>query len=306
MKDKILIVGRSKFLGRHISELFDSLGIDYMFNYKNTDLRNRDPLKLEFKFHPEITQILALQTFSGNVQFNQLRPAETFINSSLINLNVLQTAIDYKVKKITNVLSSCCLPDFGSTILREDDLHQAPPNPTVESHGYAKRVLEIGSRQIRYQYGINSVTCILQNLMGPYDSLDLDKSKVVMSLIKRFVTAKNNNSPKVELWGSGIAKRQFLFAPDAAQAILRVIQNYNEELPINITPPYEVSIKELAEKIKGIIRYEGRIEWLTDKGDGQLRRKLDTYRMNQYLSLDFTPFDEGLRKTIEWYQKLES
>ena len=301
MSERILVTGASSMLGQTIIPMLEEEYTVRPLHHEDVDLMDfKETRRMFLYLHCDI--VLNLATYSGNVQFNQKYPSDTFLNSSLINLNSLKAAQDSGVKKIVSVMSSCCLPD-ESEILYEENLHKGEPNPTVESHGYAKRLLDIGSRQIRLQYGINAVTCIPQNLFGEHDSLDLNKTKVVMALIKRFVDARNNQSPSIELWGSGAACRQFLYVDDATKAIVQVIKSYNDPYPVNITPPEETSIKELAEKIKHLTGYQGEILWDTTKGDGQLRRKLSDVKMKQHLNLAFTPLDEGLRKTIEWYEK---
>ena len=271
--------------------------------HSDTDLLNLKDTRISFFYNkPDI--VLHLATYSGNVQFNQKYPSDTFLNSSLLNLNTLKAAQETGVQKIVSVMSSCCLEDNGDEVLYEDYLY-SPPNKTVESHGYAKRLLNIGSNQIRLQYGINAVTCIPQNMFGPNDNTNLNKTKVVMALIKRFVDAQRNNDKSVTLWGSGIAKREFLYVEDCAKALVQVIENYNDPDPVNITPGVETTIKELAEKISSLVGFNGEIFWDTTKGDGQLRRRLSSAKMNKHLNLTFTPLEDGLRKTIEWYKKLE-
>lgn len=301
--ERILITGRSKFLGYHLSKVLYDAGIDHRFNDESTDLTLSGSLNKEIDDY-QPTGIIHLATKSGNVQYNQTYPATTFLNTSLMNLNVLKTARDYQIKKTVSVLSSCCIADMGDTVLKEEHLHAGPPNPSIESHGYAKRLLDIGSRQLRKQYDMNAVTCILQNLYGPRDSLDLSKTKVVMALIKRFVDAKDKNIPNIELWGSGIARREFVYVEDAAKALLQVYLNYNDDNPVNIASDVEITIRELAHTIKFLVGYTGQIVWLTEKGDGQLRKKLDTTKMHQYLDLQFTPLEEGLKETIKWYQTI--
>jgi len=188
--------------------------------------------------------------------------------------------------------------------LEEKDLHSGPPNSSIESHGYAKRVLDIYSRQLRKQYGLNAINCILQNMYGPEDSLDLSKTKVVMSLVKRFLEAKRSNNDNVELWGSGRALRQFLYVKDAAEILVKLLQEYEEEDPINVSPDEEVSIKELAETIRGLTGFNGDIIWDKTKGDGQLRKRLDNSKLKKYIDYNFTPLKVGLRETIEWYKNL--
>ena len=254
------------------------------------------------------SHIIHLATHSGNLQFNQKYPADTLYYTMQMGINVLTAARMIKAKKVLSVLSSCAVADKGEEELKEEDLHKGPPNPTIESHGYAKRILDIYSRQLNKQYGLNAVCAIVNNSFGPYDSFSPDKTKVIGAMIKRFVDAKEKNLSFVECWGTGIAKREFIYCKDAADLLAIAMNKYNDcSLPINIGSPNEVTIKELAETTAKIVGYTGEIRWLKEKGDGQLRKKLDLTRMNNLLlggeEFKYTPFEEALGETIEFYLK---
>jgi GDP-L-fucose synthase len=254
-------------------------------------------------FNPDY--VIHLATYSGNIQFNQKYPADTFYKTGQIGLNVLRSCAKLKVNKVLSIISSCAVAESGDE-LREEDLHKGRPNPSIESHGYAKRILDIYSRMLHKQYGLNAICAIVNNSFGEYDSFSPEKTKVIGAMIKRFVDAKEQKLPFVECWGTGVAKREFIYAGDVAKLLLLILEKYTDNMtPINIGSPNEITIKELAETTANLVGYKGEIRWLKEKGDGQLRKKLELSKLNSLLdrSFTYTPFKIALAKTIEWYYK---
>ncbi len=259
-------------------------------------------------FNKNIDYVIHLATYSGNLQFNQKYPADTFLNTTRMGLNILEACAKHAVKKVLSILSSCAVADKGNEELKEEDLHKGPPNPSIESHGYAKRILDIYSRQLNKQYGLNAVCAIVNNSFGPYDSFSPEKTKVIGAMIKRFLDAKEKKLAYVECWGSGVARREFVYCKDVARLLVLALEKYEDNnMPINIGSPYEITIKELAETTANLVGYNGEIRWLIEKGDGQLRKKLNLDRMNNLLldnkPFEYVPFRIALAETIEWYTK---
>ena len=140
--------------------------------------------------------------------------------------------------------------------------------------------------------------------MGPRDNFDLNSSHVIPALIKKFIEAKEKNLDEVVVWGTGKASREFLHVEDCARAILLAAKDYNDPAPVNLGSGKEITIKELVEKIKNIVGYEGKIKWDTSKPDGQLRRCLDTSRAKKEFEFEAKKeLDEALKETIEWYKE---
>jgi GDP-L-fucose synthase len=299
---KVIVAGESQLIGEKVSDLLRRRGATVLgLNTKNSNLLCIKTVNREFESF-QADYCINLATYSGNVQFNQKYPADTFFRTTTLILNVLYACMSHKVKKVVSVMSSCAIADLPDTVLKETDLLLGSPNTSIESHGLAKRNMDAYSRQLRKQYGLNAVTCILQNTYGEGDSTDLEKTKVVMSLIKKFVDARNNNSMFVELWGSGQPLRELIYAWDAAEGIIQVMERYDEDMPINIGSDVEVTIKELANIIKDLVGFKGEVVWNTTKSDGQMRKKLDLTKMYQYLNFNITPLVRGLKETILWYE----
>jgi GDP-L-fucose synthase len=176
--------------------------------------------------------------------------------------------------------------------------------PQEESMGYsmAKKMLIVQSWTYRLQYGFNSSILLPANLYGPNDNFDLEKSHVVPALIRKFLDAKQNNIPLVEVWGTGAATREFLYVEDTAKAILDVAEKFNHSGPLNLGTGVETSIKVLVEKIVELVGYEGDVVWNTDRPDGQPRRFYCMERFRKHMGyVPSTPLKEGLQKTIDWY-----
>lgn len=304
-RKKVLVTGGGSMIGRAVCDILRLKDADVIQSFhRDNDLLFDDEVSKIFFDNRGIEYVVHLATYSGNIQFNQKYPADTFYRTAIMGLNVLNIACWFGVRKIVSILSSCAIADTGADVLTEDMLWQGLPNETIECHGLAKRMLHAYSRQISRQYDVNAVCCIVNNSFGPYDSYDLNKTKVIGGLIKRFVDARNTNLPEVTCWGTGAPLREFVYCKDAAEGIVQVLEKYDDSIsPINITSGQEISIKDLAETIAELVGYKGQVLWDTSKGDGQMRKKLDDTKMKQHLDIKFTSFKDALKETIEWYEQ---
>lgn len=250
----------------------------------------------------EPSYVIHLAGYNGGIEFNRKYPDIIFERTVKMAINLLQSCKDYKVKKVVSVLASCSYPDSKSTEpLKEEDLWNGAPNPSVECHGLAKRVLHAYSLQLR-KVGLPAVCAILNNSFGPHDRFCHERGKVVSALIRRFVEAKLNGLESVSCWGTGAPLREFIYAADAAACLVQVLENYDEPAPINISSGKEVSIRELTESIVAITGYTGEVVWDTTKADGQMRKALDLTKMNQFVTHEMTDMNTALKKTINWYE----
>lgn len=222
-----------------------------------------------------------------------------------MGLNVLECCRRFNVKKVMSLISSCAYPN--EAILKEGTLNDGVPNETVECHAYAKRTLHHFSRQISKQNkNTLAITAVLTNCYGPDDSFNPEKTKVVGGLVKRIVDAVDNNTPEIVCWGDGSPLRELMYQDDAGRAIVQSFWKYdNWREPINIGINQDISIKSLALIIAEIAGYKGEIKWDTTKANGQMRKMLDSTNMRQLLnwSINFTPMETGLRRTINAYRE---
>ena len=174
---------------------------------------------------------------------------------------------------------------------------------TNAPYGIAKKALLVQLQAYRQQYGFNGIYLLPVNLYGPGDNFDPRSSHVIPALIKKCCDAMQAGEQEIEIWGTGTATREFLYVQDCAEAIVRATEQYQGSEPVNLGAGFEISIKDLADKIVALTGYQGRIVWDSTKPDGQPRRMLDTSRAREYFGFTAkTSFDEGLKKTIDWYR----
>jgi GDP-L-fucose synthase len=206
------------------------------------------------------------------------------------------------VEKFVAIGTVCAYPKFTPVPFSENDLWIGYPEETNAPYGLAKKMLLVQSQAYRAQYGYNSIFLLPVNLYGPGDNFDPRSSHVIPALIRKCVEAKENGADQIVVWGDGSPTREFIFVKDAAEAIALSTERYNESEPVNIGSGFEISIKDLAEKIARMTGFEGKLVWDTSKPNGQPRRALDTSRATEKFGFTATTdFEEGLQETIDWY-----
>lgn len=310
LKDKVVLVtGNRGFFGKHISKALNDRGATVAgCNREHYNLLNGDPDNAYYLLHDTKPYcIINLMADTGGIVYNRLYPADIFYNNTMMNLNLLYTAQAFSkkfgIEKVLSILTSCSYPDNGQELLSEGQFYDGLPNESVQGFGLAKRNIEAYSRFLNKQYGFPAYTCAVTNLFGEHDSFNLQRAKVLSSLVRKFVEAKQLAKPTVECLGTGSPRREFLYAPVAAELVCQALEKYDDPtLPLNIGSGEDISIKDLAEKIKYLVGYEGRIEWKIAAGDGQMKKLLDVSRMKNILDYKPFSFDEAVLRTIRWYE----
>ena len=201
----------------------------------------------------------------------------------------------------------CAYPKFTPVPFHEDDLWNGYPEETNAPYGLAKRMLLVQGQAYRQQYGFNAIYLLPVNLYGPGDNFDPRSSHVIPALIKKCVDAIESGADHIDVWGTGAASREFLYVDDAAEGIVLAAERHDGAEPVNIGVGREITIRELVTLIARLTRFDGELSWDPSKPDGQPRRALDTSRARE--RFDFvagTPFELGLRRTIEWYRKVRA
>ena len=184
----------------------------------------------------------------------------------------------------------------------ESSIWDGYPEETNAPYGLAKKMMLVQSQAYREQYNFKSIVVIPTNLYGPNDNFDPSSSHVIPALILKIDNAKKNNSKSITLWGDGTPTRDFLYVEDASRGIIIAADKYDDPLPINLSSEEEISIKQLAELISDLMKFDGKITWDTSKPNGQPRRCVSNKRAEE--KLNFKPeisLKEGLRRTIECY-----
>jgi len=206
------------------------------------------------------------------------------------------------VEKFVAVGTVCAYPKFTPVPFREDDLWIGYPEETNAPYGLAKKMLLVQAQAYRQQYGFNAIYLLPVNLYGPRDTFDPTRSHVIPALIKKCVDAIESRAPRIEVWGTGSASREFLYVEDCARAIVLAARHYDGAEPVNLGAGREITIRDLVNLIARLTGFRGDIVWDPSKPDGQPRRCLDVSRAEREFNFRATTdFEEGLRRTIHWY-----
>lgn len=299
---KVLLTGGNGFLGSYVNQYLEGGYEVYIPRSSQYNLIDPDDTWTLFKTHkPDIVINLAANV--GGIGYNQNHPYSLYYDNLLINTHVAQAAIDYNVKEFIQVGTVCSYPKFSKPPFKEEMLWDGYPEETNAPYGLAKKMALVQLEAAYQEFNFPSVYLIISNLYGPGDEFRDEKSHVIPALIKRFINAKNQELPQVEVWGTGNASRDFLFVEDAAKAIVKAIGHSNRPIPINIGSGLPVRIAVLVEWIKELTEYEGSVHWDTAKPDGQPQRGLNTDRAKRFLDWEAeVSLKEGLRRTVEWYK----
>jgi GDP-L-fucose synthase len=222
----------------------------------------------------------------------------------MMGVQLIHEAWKRNVDKFVAIGTVCAYPKFTPVPFREDDIWNGYPEETNAPYGLAKKMLLTQSQSYRQQYGYNSIFLIPVNLYGPGDNFKPESSHVIPALIKKCVEAVDHGDKEVVIWGDGSPTREFIYVEDAAEGIASAAEKYNSSEPVNIGSGNEISIKNLAELIASLTGFRGKLVWDTSKPNGQPRRGLDVSRAEKYFGFKAKmTFEEGLRRTIDWYLK---
>ncbi len=267
------------------------------------DLVNLDDIvRMYDDMKPDI--VIHLAAVVGGIGANREHPGEFFYKNLIMGVQLIEQARLQNIEKFVAIGTVCAYPKFTPVPFREDDIWNGYPEETNAPYGLAKKMLLVQSQAYRQEYGFNSIFLVPVNLYGPGDNFDPASSHVIPALIKKCVDAIKAGDDYIECWGTGSVSREFIYVADAAEAILLATERYNGSEPVNIGAGFEITIKELVEKIAGFTGFKGEIHWDTSKPDGQPRRRLDVSRAKKLFGFEAkTDFDEGLKTTIDWYRR---
>lgn len=301
-----MVTGGAGFLGSFVIEKLEAAGCRRIFvpQTREYDLRDRGAiLRALQKSNPDL--IIHLAAVVGGIGANRRHPGSFFYDNLVMGVQLMEAARVYGVEKFVALGTICAYPKFTPVPFREEDLWNGYPEETNAPYGLAKKMLLVQSQSYRAEYGFNSIFLLPVNLYGPRDHFDLENSHVIPSLIRKCIEAVENNEAEITCWGDGTATREFLYVQDCAEAILLAAERYNESEPVNIGAGFEISIRELVQKIASLTGFTGKILWDVSKPNGQPRRMLDTSRAERLFGFKATTsFDDGLEKTIEWYRRV--
>jgi len=302
VRSKLLVTGATGLLGHAVQVICP--GASYVSS-RDYDLRDRQQVEAMFeKYQPK--HVLHLAACVGGVKHNAEHNADLFTNNLLINTHVLNCAREAKVDRLIGVISTCAFQIYDNQISTEKDLHVGLPFHGNLGYGYSKRTLDIQTQLLNEQYGCRFSTIAPVTLYGPYDNCDLENSHVLSALIHKCYLAKKNKTA-LQVWGSGKAVRQFVFAPDIARLLIAQIDKFDGPQTTVIAPDDGISIGELAKLVAKTMRFDGKIEFDTSKPEGILKRVVKSEKNPSWLrDFKFTSFEKGLKKTMDWFVSHEA
>ncbi len=307
MEKSVLVTGGAGFLGSHVVDKLKEKQCKKVIvpRSKEFDLRKEEVIvRLLEETKPDI--IIHLAAVVGGIGANRENPGRFFYDNIIMGVQLLEQARLHNVPKFVAVGTICAYPKITPIPFKEENLWNGYPEETNAPYGLAKKAMLVQSQAYRDQYQYNSIYLLPVNLYGPRDNFDPASSHVIPALMKKCVDAINEKSDQIVVWGTGEASREFIYVEDAAEAILLAAEKYNKSNPVNIGSGKEISIKKLVELIAKLTGFKGKIVWDQTKPDGQPRRCLDTSKArNEFSFVAETDFEEGLRKTIEWYKKFK-
>lgn len=300
---KILLTGGGGFVGQHVYKKLLEKGIKkeniFIPRSKDYDLRKKEICE---KITKNIDIVIHLAGNVGGIGYNLEYPGTLFYDNITMGVNLIETSRINKVKKFVCIGTICAYPKFTPVPFKEEDLWNGYPEETNAPYGIAKKVLLVMLQAYRQQYGFNGIYLLPVNMYGPGDNFDPKVSHVIAALIKKIYDAKKQGKKEIVVWGDGSATREFFYVEDAAEAIILATEKYNKPDPINIGAGFEISIKELVEMLVKLMDFKGKIIWDKSKPNGQPRRMLDTTKAKKEFGfVAKTKFEDGLKKTIEWY-----
>jgi GDP-L-fucose synthase len=294
---KIFVAGHRGMVGSAIVRKLQAEGYSNIVlrTSKELDLRNQTAVENFFASEkPEYVFLAAAKV--GGIMANNTYRADFLYENLMIESNVIHQSYVHKVKKLLFLGSSCIYPKLAPQPLKEEHLLSGYLEETNEPYAIAKIAGIKLCESYRRQYGCNFISAMPTNLYGPNDNYDLEKSHVIPALIRKFHEAKVNNSPSVEVWGSGKPLREFMHVDDLADACLFLMDKYNEEGFINIGTGEEVSIAELAKIVKNVVNVSSEIEFNASKPDGTPRKLMDSTRLNNSGWRSKISLKEGLKQ----------
>jgi GDP-L-fucose synthase len=302
---RILVTGGSGFLGQAVCQALQQFKPAKLCVPRSAvyDLREKEAIQRALDhFTPDV--IIHLAAVVGGIGANRHNPGRYFYENAIMGIQLMEEARQRGVQKFVAVGSICSYPKYTPVPFREEELWNGYPEETNAPYGLAKKMMLVQAQAYRQQYGFNAITLLPVNLYGPRDNFDLETSHVIPALIRKAVEARNAGRSHIEVWGTGTATREFLFVRDAAEAIALATERYDKPEPVNVGAGQEISIRALAELIRELCHFRGEIRWDAAKPDGQPRRCLDTSRAAREFGFRATTsFRDGLRETIEWYER---
>lgn len=302
---KVIVTGGGGFLGTHVvNGLANRDCADVIVvRSRDYDLTKEDAVARLFeRTQPEV--VFHLAGLVGGILPNKERPAEFFYTNLMIGTLMLHYSWKSRVSKFVAAGAGCGYPAKAPIPIKEEYFWEGFPQPESAPYSLAKRLLHVQSMAYRQQYGFNSIICIPGNIYGEFDNFNLLDAHVIPALVRKFVEAVEYHQPSVELWGTGAPTRDFVYAGDVAEGMIRATEVYDRSEIVNLSSGVETSIREIAELLRDITRFSGEIVWNASRPDGQPRRCFDVSKAKREIGFQARcNIRTGLERTVHWYRE---
>ena len=301
---RIYVAGHRGLVGSAIVRRLQAEGYEQLLLRTHAELDLTDRAAVEDFFtreRPEYVFMAAAKV--GGIGANSTYPADFIRENLLIQVNLIDAAYRHGVRKLVFLGSSCIYPKFAPQPIKEEYLLTGALEPTNDAYAVAKIAGIKMCQSYRRQYGFDAISLMPTNLYGPGDNFDLQNSHVLPALIRKFHEARQAGAASVEIWGSGTPRREFLHVDDLADASVYLMRHYSGEEIVNVGVGEDVTIRELAELIRDIVGYAGRLAFDASKPDGTPRKLLDVSRLHALGWQARIPLHEGIEQTYAWFLK---
>ncbi|MBS1486267.1 MAG: NAD-dependent epimerase/dehydratase family protein [Bacteroidetes bacterium] len=306
---KILLLGSTGFVGKNVAELLAQRQVSFhtLQGKSHTDLRILSEVNKFFEqAKPDL--VINCAAHVGSLNYVTKNAANIMLDNSRMILNTYEAlAVVNPQAIVINPIANCAYPAKADTFV-EDHWWDGHLHRSVLSYGSTRRLLWSVGESFAMQYGIRSINLLVPNMYGPFDSTNPNKAHALNALISKFVKAEKNKSKEIEIWGTGVAIREWLFAKDFAKAVYAILQNPNMvglSEPVNIAQNFGLSVRELVQIIHDYFGNKFEIKWNANMPDGAPKKVMDDTRFKKvFNSFQFTAFDEGVKRTIEYYQSI--
>ncbi len=295
---RIYVAGHRGLVGSALVRRLESAGYHNLVFRTSAELDLRDQAATRAFFAAERPEVVFLAAAKvGGIHANNTYPADFIYDNLIVEVNAIHEAFRTGVKKLLFLGSSCIYPRLAPQPMKEDALLTGALEPTNEPYAIAKIAGIKLCQSYNRQHGTNFISVMPTNLYGPGDNFDLENSHVLPAMIRKFHDAKTANAPTVTLWGTGAPRREFLYVDDMADACLFLMERHDGSQIVNIGTGSDVTIRELAEAVRGIVGYGGEIAWDSSKPDGMPRKLLDVSLLHGMGWRHFTELADGIEKT---------
>jgi GDP-L-fucose synthase len=304
-EQRVIVTGGAGFLGSFVVAGLKTRGCTDIFVPRSRDcnLLDRTAIARLFK-DTQPTMVLHLAAVVGGIGANREHPGKFFYENAIMGIELIEQARQFHLSKLLVAGTICAYPKYTPVPFQEEELWNGYPEETNAPYGVAKKAILVQCQAYRQEYGLNAVYLLPVNLYGPRDNFDPQSSHVIPALIKKCVDARERGDKFIECWGTGNPTREFLYVEDAAEGILLAAERYDKLDPVNLGSGREISIRDLVSLIAKLTGFPGEIRWDPTKPDGQPRRCLNVEKAQREFGFQArTPFEEGLRNTIQWYEE---